>query len=196
MSTATAHTPRHARRLAAFAAVALTAAAAACSSTHTNTYGEHDDTGTGVPSGASIATLPPLPSPWNALDRNDPAAVAVATVQAVFDWHPERGDTGPENAARRAAPLFSVRGAEDYKPYPIPRPTWQAWMDEKTTVTAQTAIGTEQHPADTAAQWQRKTATTLTITTPGKPPITMTVISLITTQKQPVWTTTQLAHLQ
>ncbi|MEU6586549.1 hypothetical protein [Nocardia sp. NPDC046763] len=193
MSTTRPHAPRHARRLAA---VALTAAAAACSSSHTNTYGEHDGTGTGVPSGASIATLPPLPSPWNALDRNDPAAVAVAAVQAVFDWHPERGETGPETAAHRAAPLFSVRGGEDYKPYPIPRPTWQTWMDEKATVTAQTAIGAEQHPVDTDARWQRKTATTLTITAPGKPPITMTVISLITTQKQPVWTTTQLTHLQ
>ncbi|MFE4459476.1 hypothetical protein ACFROC_19145, partial [Nocardia tengchongensis] len=117
-------------------------------------------------------------------------------VQAVFDWHPERGDIGPEIAAHHAAPLFSVRGAEDYKPYPITRPTWQEWMDEKATVTAQTTIGTEQHPTETAAQWQRKTATTLTITAPGKPLVTMTVISLITEQKQAVWTTTQLMHLQ
>lgn len=194
MNTDRPQTPRRPRRLAVLAALALTAAA--CSSSHTTTNGEHDATGTAVPSGASIATLPPLPSPWNTLDRNDPAAVVLAAVQAVFDWHPEHGDTGPEIAARRAAPLFSARGAQDYQPYAIPLPTWQAWMDEKATVTAQTTIGTEQHPADTDAQWQRKTATTVTIVIADKPPITMTVISLITAQKQPVWTITQLKHLQ
>lgn len=193
MNTTSRQTPRPAPRLAALAA-ALTIAAA-CSSSHPTDYGEHDPTGTAVPSGASIKPLPPLPAPWNTLNRNDPAVVAVAAVQAVFDWHPEHGDVDPETAAHRAIPLFSARALDSYKPYAIPRPTWQQWMDENATVTARTTIATEQHPPDTAAQWQRKTATTLTVTTPGKPPITITVISLITEQKQPVWTTTALAHL-
>jgi hypothetical protein len=165
---------------------------AACSAA-ADDFGEHDQ-GPGVPAGATLESLPPLPPPWNGVDRNDPAAVAIAAVQAVFDWHPERGDTGPDAAARRAAPLFTPRAAESYRRYPIPRPTWQAWMDTATTITAQTVLGAEEHPPGTAAIWHRKTATTLTITTPGKRPTTLSVVSLVTVRKQPVWTVAALAH--
>ncbi|WP_280301145.1 hypothetical protein [Nocardia abscessus] len=165
---------------------------AACSA-QVDDFGEHDQ-GPGVPSGATIRSLPPLPTPWHSLDRHNPAAVAISAVQAVFDWHPERGDTGPQAAAHRAAPLFTPRAAESYRHYPIPRPTWQVWMDTATTITATTVIGTEQHPVDTDASWHRKTSTTLTITTPGEPPATLSVISLVTLQKQPVWVASGLAH--
>ncbi|MBU3063123.1 hypothetical protein KO481_16505 [Nocardia sp. NEAU-G5] len=140
--------------------------------------------------------MPPLPAMWNSLHRNDPAAMAIATVQAVFDWHPERGETGPETAAQRATPLFTPRAAAEYQPYPIPRPTWQQWMDEHATIAAITVISTEEHPADSEVSWHRKTATTLTITAPGKAPTTLNVICLVTEQKQPLWTTSALTHLE
>lgn len=184
------------RRCFAPFTLALTVAALTACSTAEHDHGEDYDHGTGVPPGATIAALPPLPTPWNTLDRNDAQAVALAAVHAVFDWHPERGETGPEIAARRAAPLFTPRAVDEYRPYTIPRPTWQGWMDDHATITATTTIGAEEHPADTAAQWQRKVSTALTITTDGKPTTTLTVISLITAQKQPVWTITQLTHLQ
>ena len=187
------------RRLAApLTAIAAALTAVACTSHHSIDYGEHDSTGTGVPSGAVVETLPPLPPPWNTLARNstDPSAVIIAAVQAVFDWHPERGDTSPQDAAHRAAPLFTPRAATDYRPYTIPRPTWQNWMDTRTTITAVTTISSEQHRADTAAEQQRKTTTVLTISTPGQSPAPFIVTSLVTAQKQPAWTVTGLAHLR
>lgn len=179
-------------RLAA-AAIVLTAAAAGCA-VPIEDFGEHDH-GPGIPAGASVQPLPPLPSPWQALDRADPAAVAIAAVKAVFDWHPELGDTGPEIAAQRAEPLFTARAADRYRPYPMPRSTWEDWMSEGATTSAETTIGAEEHPADTAGTWQRKTTTTLTITVPGRTPRALTVISLVTAQKQPVWMISDLAHL-
>ncbi|MGW4719917.1 hypothetical protein [Nocardia sp. NPDC004260] len=186
--------PDHRRQVGRKAAIVIAGfiLTAACSAP-ANDFGEHEQ-GPGVPVGATIQALPPLPSPWNALDRNDPAAVALAAVQAVFDWHPERGDTGTEAAARRAAPLLTPRAADSYRRYPIPRPTWQAWMDTATTITAETVIGAENHPPDTDATWHRKTFTTLTVTTPGKPPTRFSVVSLVTVHKQPTWIVSGLAH--
>jgi hypothetical protein len=182
---------RH-RIATATAEVVLTVSA--CSAP-TPSFGEHDH-GAGIPAGASIRPLPPLPAPWTSLDRADPAAMAIAAIQAVFDWRPERGEPGPEIAAQRAAPLFTQRAAAQYQPYPIPRPTWQEWMDEHAKITAATTISTEEHPADTGVSWRRKAATTLTITASGKVPATLTVVSLVTEQKQPQWTITTLVHLE
>ncbi|WP_280382124.1 hypothetical protein [Nocardia wallacei] len=183
------------RRVAGAVVVAGVAVVGVACSQPAPDYGERGDTGFGVPSGAVVQTMPPLPAPWDTLDRNDPSAVAVAAIQAVFDWHPERGEVGPEIAARRAAPLLTPRAADTYRPYPIPRPTWQAWMDSSTSITATTGIGAEQHPPDTDVRWQRKAVTTLTVATPGKPTTSSTVISVVTVQRQPVWTVTHISHL-
>ncbi|MEU8901257.1 hypothetical protein AB0C65_35690 [Nocardia sp. NPDC048505] len=182
------------RRMAAAAAFVLLAIVG-CSKPG-NDFGESHTPDTGIPSGASVQTLPPLPAPWAELDRTNVTAVANAAMTALFDWNPENGDTGPESAAHRAAPLFTPRAAADYRPYPIPRVTWQDWMDTATTITAATTITSETHPPDTDVSWQRKTATTITVNTPGKSPRTITVISLLRLQKQPVWTITGVSHLQ
>jgi hypothetical protein len=183
-------TPHRGRRR--LAAVALTVAAlAACSRTGHDDFGEHDDHGTGVPSGATIATLPPLPAPWTDLDRTSPEPVALAAVNALFDWRPADGDTGPETARDRARPLLTPRAADSYRPYPIPRPLWESWMNTRATITTASEISSEQYPADTAVTWQRKITTHLHAPEAGD----LTATTLITATKQPVWTVTAATTL-
>ncbi|WP_370012716.1 hypothetical protein [Nocardia cyriacigeorgica] len=181
---------RRRRRLAAVALALAVAALAACSRGHED-FGEHDDHGPGVPSGASIETLPPLPAPWTDLDRNNPEAVALAAVNALFDWRPADGDTGPESARDRARPLLSPRAADSYRLYPIPRPLWESWMNTRATITASSQISSEQHPADTAVSWQRKITTRIHAPEAGD----LTATTLITVTKQPVWTVTTVTTL-
>jgi hypothetical protein len=181
------------RRIGSTVAGAVLAVSACSAPSHD--FGEHDH-GSNIPVGASIESQPPLPAPWNLLNRNDPSAVAIAAVQAVFGWDPEQGDTGPETAAQRAVPLFTRRGEAEYQPYPVSRPAWQEWMNEQAMITAVTTISTEEHPTDTAVTWHRKTVTTLTIAAPGKVPVTMTVVSLVTEQKRPMWAIASLVHLE
>lgn len=186
------HTPHRGRRSLAAVALALAVAAlAACSTTDHDHFGEHDDHGTGVPSGASIETLPPLPAPWTDLDRNNPESVALAAVNALFDWRPADGDTGPESARDRARPLLTPRAADSYRLYPIPRPLWESWMNTRATITASSEISSEQHPADTAVTWQRKITTRLHAPESGD----FTATTLITVTKQPVWTVTAATTL-
>ena len=176
-----ARTTHRGRRLV----LALTVVAvAACSRTGHNDFGEHDDHNTALPSGASIATLPPLPAPWTDLDRTDPQAVALAAVAALFDWRPADGDTGPEAGRDRAAPLLTPRAAETYRPYPIPRRVWESWMNTRTTITATSEISGEQHPTDTDVTWARKITTHIH----AGETVDLTAITLITVTKQPVWT--------
>ncbi|AYF78143.1 hypothetical protein D7D52_34810 [Nocardia yunnanensis] len=179
------------RRILAAVALALTVAAlAACSRGHED-FGEHDDHGTGVPSGATVATLPPLPAPWADLNRDNPEAVALAAVAALFDWRPADGDTGPESARDRARPLLTPRAADSYRPYQIPRPLWESWMNTRATITASSAISSEQHPADTEVSWQRKITTHVRGPEAGD----LTATTLITVTKQPVWTVTAVTTL-
>lgn len=184
-------TPRRGRRTFAAVALALTVTALAACSTASENYGEHDDHGTGVPSGVTVATLPPLPAPWADLDRDNPEAVALAAVNALFDWRPADGDTGPEAARDRARPLLTPRAADSYRPYPIPRPVWESWMNTHAAITASSAISSEQHPADTAVTWQRKITTRIQTPEAGD----LTATSLITVTKQPVWTVTSVTTL-
>ncbi|WP_280487504.1 hypothetical protein [Nocardia farcinica] len=179
------------QRLAA-ALLALTVAAVAACSRPADDFGEHDhDHGTGVPSGASIAPLPPLPAPWTELDRNDPQTVAVAAVTALFDWRPADGDTGPETAVRRAKPLLTPRAAQDYRPYPVPRQLWEQWMDRRAEIRTTTEVSSEQHPVDTDVTWQRKLVTR--IDADGTAPFT--AATLVTVTKQPVWTVTAVTTM-
>ncbi|WP_331765170.1 hypothetical protein [Nocardia sp. NBC_01388] len=173
------------RRLAALALALTVTTLAACSTGHED-FGEHDDHGTGIPSGASVGTLPPLPAPWAALDRTNPEAVALAAVNALFDWRPADGDTGPESARDRARPLLTPRTADSYRPYPIPRPLWESWMNSRATITTSSEISSEQHPADTEVSWQRKITTRIHGPEAGD----LTATTLITVTKQPVWTVT------
>ena len=184
---------RRGRRRFAAVALALTVAAlAACSRTGHNTYGEHDDEhGTAVPSGASTPALPPLPAPWTDLDRTNPRTVALAAVNALFDWRPGTGDIGPETALERARPLLTPRAADSYQPYPIPRPLWQSWMDTHATITTASAVSDEQHPADTTLTWHRKIITHIHAPTA----VDLTATTLITLTEQPAWTVTAVTTL-
>lgn len=185
-------TPHRRRRSCAGVVLALAVTVlAACSGTGNDDFGEHDDHGTGVPSGASIETLPPLPPPWTDLDRDNPEAVAMAAVNALFDWRPAAGDTGPETACDRARPLLTPRAADSYRPYPIPRPLWESWMNTGADITTSSEISREQHPTDTAVTWQRKIATRIHTPEAGD----LTATTLITVTKQPVWTVTAVTTL-
>ena len=171
--------------------LALTVVAlAACSRTGSD-FGEHDGRNTALPSGATIATLPPLPAPWTDLDRNDPQAVALAAVAALFDWRPSNGDTGPEAGRDRAVPLLTPRAVDSYRPYPIPRRVWESWMNTRTAITTTSEISGEQHPADTDVTWARKITTHIH----AGETVDLTAITLITVTKQPVWTVTAATTL-
>ncbi|WP_331761225.1 hypothetical protein OG225_42865 (plasmid) [Nocardia sp. NBC_01377] len=178
----------------AIATAALVGVGAGGCAVSSQDFGEHD-LGPGLPVGASAESLPELPTPWQNLDRTAPEAVVLATARAVFDWHPENGEIGPEIAARRAGPLFTLRGAETHRPLPISRRTWQEWMDARALVSADTVISAEEHPVDTAGTWHRKLTTTLTVTTPGKLPRSMRIVSLVVAEKQAGWRVAELAHL-
>lgn len=178
----------------AAAAALVFAVVSGCADSPHDDFGEHDH-GPGLPAGASVERLPALPTPWQDLDRSNPEAVVVAAVQAVFDWHPERGEIGPEVAALRAAPLFTLRGAEKYRPFAISRRTWEEWMGGSAMVSAETVISTEEHPVDTAGAFHRKATTTLTVTAPGKAPHTIGVVSLVVAQKQAGWLVAEMVHL-
>ncbi|NKY53960.1 hypothetical protein [Nocardia vermiculata] len=181
------------RSIAGFAAALVVAAVAltACTQSGDDTYGEHDTHGTGVPSGASIETLPPLPAPWTDLDRTNPEAVALAAVRALFDWRPADGDTGPEDALDRARPLLTPRAADSYRPYPIPRPIWESWMNSGASITASSEVSSEQHPADTDTTWQRKISTRIHAVATGD----LSATTLVTVTKQPLWTVTAVTTL-
>ncbi|MCX4099100.1 hypothetical protein [Nocardia sp. alder85J] len=189
----TTRTRRRSRRLAV--ALALTATALAACSRTGHDYGEHDDHGTGVPSGATSQALPPLPAPWTDLDRTNPETVALAAVTALFDWRPGDGDTGPETARDRARPLLTPRAADSYRPYPIPRPLWQSWMNTHVLIHTTSDISSEQHPADTAVTWHRKITTLIHATGGSITTADLIATTLITVTAQPDWTVTEITTL-
>ena len=184
---------RRGRRRFAAVALALTVTAlAACSRTGHNTYGEHDDEhGTAVPSGASTPALPPLPAPWTDLDRTNPQTLALAAVNALFDWRPgtvhRRGDrprAGPAAAdpPRRGTPISPTRsparsGNRGWTPTP-PSPLPARSATSSTPPTPRSPGTARSSP---------------TFTPPAA--VDLTATTLITLTEQPAWTVTAVTTL-
>jgi len=98
-------------------------------------------TGGRTPAAAGTALPPELAE----VARNDPAAVAAAAMTLWFTWDTNR-DSGPDDAAGRAAPLLTPSYAQSITagaPQAGPGADWMAWRAQQARLVPAVRPGTE-----------------------------------------------------
>ncbi len=103
---------------------------------------------------APATTRPPVditPVDTARLDWQDPEAVAVAALEAIYTISP--GVDGDGTAAyERAAPLLTARVLDSVRAITSPTgqdPQWDRWAQQGAIITAQATVLPQEHPADT-----------------------------------------------
>lgn len=126
------------------------------------------------PTGAALTTPPPpvLPAPFAQVDQDDPIAVMVAGIQAMFSYRPA-SDSGQADAANRAAPLLDERYYDaNVTSFPalvaIPGGQWEQWRAAQARTKTTVTVTADDHPADLPAKVSRVLAVRVDVLGPDQ----------------------------
>ncbi|WP_415977439.1 hypothetical protein [Rhodococcus sp. 077-4] len=129
--------------------------------------------------GTSTTDTPPAPTSAPApsctagvdaatgVDLCDPDAVMTTAVSVLFSYHPatqNQKGVDIDSAATLLDPAYISRLGVSYSALaPVTGDTWEQWKAERSTVSAETAIGSDDHPADTDTTVSRVVTVTQTV---------------------------------
>ncbi|QII09308.1 hypothetical protein BH93_27450 (plasmid) [Rhodococcoides fascians A25f] len=146
-------------------------------------------------------TVAPAPSCTAGMDSAtgadlcDPESVMTTAVSVLYSYHPatqpQKG-VDIDSAATLLDPGYISRLGVSYSALaPVTGNTWEQWKAERSTVTADAAIGSDDHPADTDTTVSRVVTVTQTVHDAAGDPVsalpTMAVYTSVTRTGQGGW---------
>jgi len=166
-------------------------------------------TGIAVLAGCGSSTIETPPAPTGApapsctagvdsatgADLCDPESVMTTAVSVLYSYHPatqpQKG-VDIDSAATLLDPGYTSRLGVSYSALaPVTGNTWEQWKAERATVSADAAIGSDDHPADTDTAIARVVSVTQTVHDAAGDPVsqlpTMAVYTTVTRTGQGGW---------